>query len=324
MTSASRTGTSFSEDLVPILRCPACRGTLTREGEAFRCGSCAGRYPLTRGGIPVLIDPARSVFSVDAFLREEPTFFPPQGRLTRLLKRFVPTIANEGRTRGNYEELQRRLLAHAPRARVLVIGGSILGWGMSALQSPQIELVETDIALGPRTQFVCDAHSLPFADGSFDGVVAQAVLEHVLDPFQCVDEIHRVLRPSGLVYAETPFMQQVHGGAYDFHRFSYTAYRRLFRRFEVQRDGVIAGPAIAFAWAWEYLLLSFVRGGAMRNLVKAFARITSLPLRYLDLLLMDRPASYDGASGFYILAARSENVVDDRALIAAYRGGAPS
>ena len=91
------------------------------------------------------------------------------------------------------------------------------------VNNPAIELVETDVSFGPRTALICDAHNIPFAEGSFDGVVAQAVLEHVLDPYSCVAEIYRVLKPAGLVYVETPFMQQVHMGRYDFTRFTHWA-----------------------------------------------------------------------------------------------------
>ena len=34
---------------------------------------------------------------------------------------------------------------------------------------------------------------------SFDGVMIQAVLEHVLEPTRVVAEIHRVLKPDGLL-----------------------------------------------------------------------------------------------------------------------------
>ncbi len=40
--------------------------------------------------------------------------------------------------------------------------------------------------------------SLPFADHSFDVVLAQDILEHVRDPFVTLREIHRVLTPSGV------------------------------------------------------------------------------------------------------------------------------
>ena len=78
------------------------------------------------------------------------------------------------------------------------------------------------------------------ADDSCDAVVVQAVLEHVLDPQVVVDEINRVLKPGGLVYAETPFMQQVHAGRYDFSRYSDAGHRWLFRQFEEVDRGLSA------------------------------------------------------------------------------------
>ncbi len=54
-------------------------------------------------------------------------------------------------------------------------------------------------------------------------------------------EIHRVLRPGGIVYADTPFLQQVHEGAYDFTRFTDSGHRFLFRRFERIDSGSVAG-----------------------------------------------------------------------------------
>jgi len=46
---------------------------------------------------------------------------------------------------------------------------------------PRIRLVETDVSFGPRTQLICDAHDLPFENNSFDGVIAQAVLQYVVE-----------------------------------------------------------------------------------------------------------------------------------------------
>jgi len=46
-----------------------------------------------------------------------------------------------------------------------------------------------------------DAHQLQFADGEFDLAVSLATLEHVADPALVLAEIHRVLRPGGLLFA---------------------------------------------------------------------------------------------------------------------------
>jgi SAM-dependent methyltransferase len=49
-----------------------------------------------------------------------------------------------------------------------------------------------------------DAAPLPFADGSFEGVFASHVIEHLARPLAFVDEALRVLKPGGLFYLECP------------------------------------------------------------------------------------------------------------------------
>jgi len=163
-------------------------------------------------------------------------------------------------------------------------------------------------------------HDLPFADASFDAAILQAVLEHVADPYRCVEEIHRVLRPAGLVYAETPFMQQVHGGCYDFTRFTDLGHRRLFRRFAEIERGAGGGTGMAMAWSYQYFLLSFVRSHGMRLFLQAFAGCTAFWLKYFDAWLIDRPGTQDAAAAYFFLGQRSDENLSDRTLLASYRG----
>ena len=79
------------------------------------------------------------------------------------------------------------------------------------------------------------------------------MLEHVLEPELVVAEIHRVLMPDGLVYAGTPFMQQVHEGPYDFMRFTESGHRWLFRRFERLASGATGGPGAAGSGLFDIL-----------------------------------------------------------------------
>jgi SAM-dependent methyltransferase len=70
----------------------------------------------------------------------------------------------------------------------------------------------TGLDLDPRVQsnpyldagIVGDAGRLPFADGSFDVVISDNVLEHLREPIHAFQEVHRVLRPGGLFLAKTP------------------------------------------------------------------------------------------------------------------------
>jgi len=174
---------------------------------------CNRLFPII-DSIPVLINDDSSIFSIDDFIRRRNTFRKPsEGKLAETLKRRIPRISENVRANEIYDRLARLLLESSSSPVVLVVGGSIAGRGMDSLLSYSvIELVETDVSFGPRTRLICDAHDIPFAQNSFDGVIVQAVLQHVVDPYRCVDEIHRVLKEDGLVYADTPFMQQVHGG----------------------------------------------------------------------------------------------------------------
>lgn len=46
--------------------------------------------------------------------------------------------------------------------------------------------------------------SLPFPDEFFDAVTFLAVLEHVFDPYAVIQEIHRILRPDGILIIDVP------------------------------------------------------------------------------------------------------------------------
>lgn len=50
---------------------------------------------------------------------------------------------------------------------------------------------------------IADATALPFADSSFDAVLAMHVLYHVPDPMDAVREMARVLRPDGMAIVTT-------------------------------------------------------------------------------------------------------------------------
>ena len=156
---------------------------------------------------------------------------------------------------------------------------------------------------------VADAHKLPFEDGVFDGVWVQAVLEHVLEPATVVAELHRVLRLDGLVYAETPFMQQVHEQAYDFSRFTQSGHRWLFRRFSEISAGPVGGAGVALAWSIRYFSRALGAGNKL-------SRLIALPffwIRYLDAFGRGRAAA-DAASGFFFLGRRAEHAMDPHAM----------
>ncbi len=303
------------------LCCPNCRNPLAQEGENLRCSNpgCGRIYPIV-GGIPVLINEENSLFSISDYCIEDAL----RARLDKNSKewmRWLPGISLNLRSNQNFHRFAELLLQKTPQPLVLVVGGRITGKGMEALSAyPSLRLVSSDIAFGPQTQLICDAHDIAFVDGFFDGVIAQAVLEHVLDPTRCVAELHRVLKPDGIVYAETPFMQQVHEGRYDFTRFTDLGHRRLFRWFSEIVSGAAGGPGMALAWSLRYFFLSFATAGWQRELIGALTRLGSFFWKYFDPILIRHPAAYDAAAGYYFLGRKSDAPLSDRELIKLYRG----
>ncbi len=310
-------------ELLPALRCPICRARLACAGSECHCanGACGARFPVI-DGIPVLVDEAHSLFAIQEIVaRRAPANASAPSWKSRL-KRRLPGLSQNFVARRNYAHFADLLAQPAGPALVLILGAGNLGQGMEALLSrPHIQLVESDIYFSPRTNLIADAHAIPFADATFAGVIIQAVLEHLVDPPACVAEIWRVLQPAGLVYAETPFMQQVHEGRYDFTRYTHLGHRRLFRAFAEIESGPVAGPGMALGWAWAYFLMAFAGTRRARSAAYLVARLTGWPLKHFDRLLLRRPGAYDAGAGYYFLGRKSDVVLPDRDLIGQYRGG---
>lgn len=100
-------------------------------------------------------------------------------------------------------------------------------------------------------------NSLPHADGKFDFVLSDQVLEHVEgDPLEAVEETRRVLKPGGIAIHTTVFNYPVHGVPGDFWRYTPDALRYLCRNFSsIFECGGWGSPK---AWSWARRGMHFV------------------------------------------------------------------
>jgi uncharacterized protein YbaR (Trm112 family) len=311
--------------LLELLCCPTCKGDLVAEPGVLACSRppCEKRFPVVDNR-PVLIDEARSLFALADY--SEPRCLPPGragnlvGRVRTWLRRLPSPSINLSATRC-FEVMERRLREQSEGPVVLVVGGGMGGKGLKALTSvPSIRLINIDPSQDSAAAVLCDGHDLPFRDGALDGVVVQAVLEHVVDPWRCVEEIHRVLKPQGIVYSEIPFMQQVHMRGYDFTRFTHLWHRRLFRRFDEIESGAVAGPGTALAWSWRYFLSSLTRSRRLGSLLSGIGRVSGFLLELTDHWFKQRPGALDAASCTFFFGTKAHATVCDKDVIAGYRG----
>ena len=301
--------------------CPTCAAPL-QMATTTSCCPKGHTFPIEHG-LPILIDDEKSVFSQSDFQKGTETFFlEPQSRARRiargLLSKFLPDILLNLTAKKNYQKLAK-LLKGQNNPLILIIGcGDRARWMEEFISQPGFNFVETDVSLGPRVQIVCDGHNLPFANGSFDAIIAQGVLEHVADSDRVVEEMHRVLKEDGLVFADSPFLVPGHFAPYDFRRFTIIGHRRLFRSFALISEGMSFGPAASLTWTMKEFATSLAPTRNSKAIVGFMIHILFFWIRYFDYILINKRDAFAAASGFYFMGRKADVALSDKQLVALY------
>lgn len=300
--------------------CPVCRtSSLQKREEAFFCADKACRKFEEPFNIvnskPVLIDFKHSLSSEQSFKSYSGKSVVPRrtSSIVQLLRAIF--VGKSKKSIQNFDYLKKEML-RLNNPRILIVGGGELGSGMDDFYSVLKEnIVSFDIYDTVNVQFVADAHMIPFKNDIFDLIIIQAVLEHVLDPHKVVSEITRVLKQQGIVYAETPLMQQVHEGPYDFTRFTESGHRFLFRSYNLISSGYISGVGSSLLWSLDFFFSGLFR---TRYAGKAI-RMLFFWLRFVDTIVPDS-FNIDGACGVYLIGRKSESTMKEYEIVAYYQG----
>jgi SAM-dependent methyltransferase len=94
------------------------------------------------------------------------------------------------------------------------------------------EHIGCDIQEGLGVDRIEDVHDLSFADESVGTVVSLETLEHVADPLRAVQEMHRVLKPGGLLAISSLMFFPIHAHPWDYWRFTPEGFELLLAPFE--------------------------------------------------------------------------------------------
>lgn len=161
-------------------------------------------------------------------------------------------------------------------------GARILDLGAGDRRNRVPGAILVDIQRNPQLHAVADGHHLPFRNEVFDGVLCNAVLEHVPHPHRVAAEIVRVLRPGGWAVIQAPFLEVIHHHPHDYYRYTIEGLRALFEDLEEIEAGISAGPSQAFAdFVREYVPLLFRRTAFYHPLRMVMSWLVT-PVRLFD------------------------------------------
>ena len=135
---------------------------------------------------------------------------------------------------------------------------ALLPDSVSELTRYDLESQDPDVIVGPL-------ETLPFHDRSFDSVLCNAVLEHVLDAEASMRELARVVKPGGHVVVAVPFLQPFHPRPTDFRRYTAAGLADLGRRAGLEVRGVLPVHSIAQTIGWIIWEYAQEKGGRLRR-----------------------------------------------------------
>lgn len=85
---------------------------------------------------------------------------------------------------------------------------------------PGIEYVGCDMQEGPGVDLILDLHSIALPSESVGTVVMLETLEHVEFPRKAMEELHRILRPGGMLVVSSVLNFPIHEYPSDYWRFT--------------------------------------------------------------------------------------------------------
>lgn len=109
----------------------------------------------------------------------------------------------------------------------------ILDCGSGDRNHPDPRIINFEYSRFQSPDVFGDGHKLPFKDNCFDVILSQAVIEHLYDPFTAVQEILRVIKPGGIVFVESAFIQPLHAVPYHYFNTTPWGLQNLFNDFEI-------------------------------------------------------------------------------------------
>ena len=170
------------------------------------------------------------------------------------------------------------------------------------------DIINIDIFAFDEVDLIADAGRLPLYSQSADLVINRAMLEHVTAPEIIIDEMYRLIKTDGWIICYLPFMVPYHAAPDDYHRWTISGIKTLFKDFDDVEILIGCGPTSAFLWIFqEWLSLLFSFGSkTLHDVFLLSLMVCTFPLKFLDLFMVHIPYAENISSIFCVIGKKSD------------------
>lgn len=192
--------------LYNFLCCPTCKKSLSKKGDGLSCRSCRIDYEI-RSGIPILID----IQKIPEHLRRQIQYFEHEDEArgdwvlepwqARYVRKFLDTAKPKP---------EGLIIDSAAGSGYMAIelaqrGFTVIATDLTMQELVRLQTLAGKLGISKKMVFVCcTSESLPVADGIADGLVANAILEHLPKEQEAIAEIRRVVKRGACIMVAMP------------------------------------------------------------------------------------------------------------------------
>lgn len=180
--------------------------------------------------------------------------------------------------------------------------GLVLDFGCGNLDDKLVydNVIRLDVVDYKNVNVVVTTDDLPFQDNYFDAVVSQSVFEHVKRPWLIADELYRVLKPGGILYVETAFMQPLHADPHHFFNMTISGLRTVFERFAELETGVCDYQQMSYGFEMQInAILPYIKDAKAKKTFELFLDWITKERNIVDNCLEDDLKNILAAGHFY-------------------------